>query len=254
MFSLHNKTAVITGAASGIGRAVAILFAQQGASLHLLDLNKPAMDSVVKEIEAAGGKAVAHSINVTNLADVSKCFEAIKDLQLLVNCAGISHIGRADTTKEEDFDRVYQVNVKGMYHCLHEAISIMKKNKSGVIINMASIANNVGLQDRFAYSMSKGAVLGMTLSVARDYLQDGIRCNCVSPARVHTSFVDNFIASNYPGKEAEMFEKLAHSQPIGRMAKPEEVAHLILYLCSDEASFITGCDYPFDGGFIKLNN
>jgi len=254
MFSLHNKTAVITGAASGIGRAVAILFAQQGASLHLVDLNKAALDTVVKEIEAAGGKAVAHAINVTNLADVSKCFEAIKDFQILVNCAGISHIGRADTTVEEDFDRVYQVNVKGMYHCLHKAIPIMKKNKSGVIINMASIANNVGLQDRFAYSMSKGAVLGMTLSVARDYLQDGIRCNCVSPARVHTSFVDNFIASNYPGKEAEMFEKLAHSQPIGRMAKPEEVAHLILYLCSDEASFITGCDYPFDGGFIKLNN
>jgi len=254
MFNLHNKTAVITGAASGIGRAVAILFAQQGASLHLLDLNKPAMDSVVKEIEAAGGKAVAHPLNVTNQADVSKCFEAINGLQLLVNCAGISHIGRADTTVEEDFDRVYQVNVKGMYNCLHEAIPFMRKNNTGVIINMASIANNVGLQDRFAYSMSKGAVLGMTLSVARDYLQDGIRCNCVSPARVHTSFVDNFIASNYPGKEAEMFEKLAHSQPIGRMAKPEEVAHLILYLCSDEASFITGCDYPFDGGFIKLNN
>jgi len=254
MFSLQHKTAVITGAASGIGRAVAILFARQGASLHLLDINKKALEMVVQEIEAAGGIAVAHTLNVTNQSEVSKSLEAINGLQLLVNCAGISHIGRADTTTEEDFDRIYQVNVKGMYHCLHEAIPYMKKNKTGVIINMASIANNVGLQDRFAYSMSKGAVLGMTLSVARDYLQDGIRCNCVSPARVHTSFVDNFIAKNYPGKEAEMFEKLSKSQPIGRMAMPEEVAHLILYLCSDEASFITGCDYPFDGGFIKLNN
>jgi NAD(P)-dependent dehydrogenase (short-subunit alcohol dehydrogenase family) len=141
-----------------------------------------------------------------------------------------------------------------MYNCLHEAIPYMKKNKAGVIINMASIATHVGLQDRFAYSMSKGAVLGMTLSIARDYMSEGIRCNAVSPARVHTPFVDDFIAKNYPGKEKEMFDKLSTSQPIGRMAKPEEVAHLILYLCSDEASFITGCDYPIDGGFINLNN
>jgi NAD(P)-dependent dehydrogenase (short-subunit alcohol dehydrogenase family) len=130
----------------------------------------------------------------------------------------------------------------------------MKRNKAGVIINMASIANHVGLQDRFAYSMSKGAVAGMTLSVARDYIGDGIRCNSVSPARVHTPFVDDFIARNYPGNAKEMIEILSASQPIGRMATPEEVAHLVLYLCSDEASFITGCDYPIDGGFIKLNN
>jgi NAD(P)-dependent dehydrogenase (short-subunit alcohol dehydrogenase family) len=172
----------------------------------------------------------------------------------LVTCAGISNIGKADNTSEEDFDRVYYVNVKGMYNCLHEAIPLMKQNKYGVIVNMASIANHVGLQDRFAYSMSKGAVVGMTLSVARDYLADGIRCNSVSPARVHTPFVDNFLAKNYSGKEKEMFEKLSASQPIGRMAKPEEIANLILYLCSDEASFITGIDYPIDGGFINLNN
>jgi NAD(P)-dependent dehydrogenase (short-subunit alcohol dehydrogenase family) len=112
----------------------------------------------------------------------------------------------------------------------------------------------VGLPDRFAYSMSKGAVLTMTLSVAKDYLKDNIRCNCISPARVHTSFVDNFLAKNYPGQEKEMFEKLSKTQPIGRMGKPEEVATLALYLCSDEASFVTGTDYPLDGGFIRLNN
>jgi 2-keto-3-deoxy-L-fuconate dehydrogenase len=254
MFSLKNKTAVITGAGSGIGRAVALVFAKQDATVHLLDLNGEALDIVAAEIKNAGGNAVAHQLNVVNQAAVKTVFEKIGRIDLLVNCAGISNIGKADNTSEEDFDKVYNVNVKGMYNCLHEAIPYMKKNRSGVIINMASIANHVGLQDRFAYSMSKGAVLGMTLSIARDYIADGIRCNSVSPARVHTPFVDDFIAKNYPGKEKEMFEKLSASQPIGRMAKPEEVAHLILYLCSDEASFITGCDYPIDGGFINLNN
>ena len=130
----------------------------------------------------------------------------------------------------------------------------MKEQGSGVILNLASIANHVGLRDRFAYSMTKGAVYAMTLSVARDHIHEGIRCNSISPARVHTPFVDGFLTKNYPGKEKEMFEKLSQSQPIGRMAKPEEIANLVLYLCSDEASFITGCDYPIDGGFINLNN
>ena len=254
MFSLTKKTAVITGAASGIGRATAIVFAKQGATVHLIDLNISSLEEVVSEIKMAGGNAIAHPLDVTNQAAVIAVFEKINIISLLVNCAGISNIGRADTTLETDFDRLYNVNVKGVYNCLHAAIPHMKKNKYGVIINMASIANNVGLQDRFAYSMTKGAVLGMTLSVAKDYITDGIRCNCVSPARVHTPFVDDFITKNYPGKEKEMFEKLSASQPIGRMAEPEEIAYLILYLCSDEASFVTGCDYPIDGGFIKLNN
>ena len=254
MFDLKNKTAVITGAASGIGRAVAIVFAKQNAALHLLDMNGEALETVANEIESLGGTVVTHQLDLVSQVAVKTVFEKINKVDLLVNCAGISHIGSAISNSEEDFDRVYLVNVKGMYNCLHEVIPVMKENKYGVIINMASIANHVGLENRFAYSMSKGAVLGMTLSVARDYIADGIRCNCVSPARVHTPFVDNFIAKNYPGTEKEMFEKLSQSQPIGRMAKPEEVAHLILYLCSDQASFITGCDYPIDGGFIKLNN
>lgn len=254
MFSLENKSAVVTGAGSGIGRAVANVFAKQGAVVHLLDINTDALKMAVNEIESLGGKAFTHQADLVNQEAVKTVFEKINAVDLLVNCAGISHIGRADNTSEEDFDKVYFVNVKGMYNCLHAVIPFMKANKYGVIINMASIANNVGLENRFAYSMSKGAVLGMTLSVARDFMADGIRCNCISPARVHTPFVDNFIAKNYPGAEKDMFEKLSASQPIGRMAKPEEVAHLVLYLCSDEASFITGCDYPIDGGFIKLNN
>jgi NAD(P)-dependent dehydrogenase (short-subunit alcohol dehydrogenase family) len=144
--------------------------------------------------------------------------------------------------------------VKGTYNAMFGAIEIMKKQQKGVILNIASVASSVGISDRFAYSMSKGAVLMMTLSVAKDYVHEGIRCNCISPARVHTPFVDGFLKANYPGKEKEMFEKLSKTQPIGRMAKPEEIANLALYLCSDEASFITGSDYPIDGGFIKLNN
>ena len=254
MFSLKDKKAAVTGAASGIGKAIATVFAGQGAIVHLLDMNEESLNAVADDIKSSGGEAQGHLLNVTDQAAVKKVFDEIGPVDILVNCAGISHIGRADNTTEEDFDRVYSVNVKGMYNCLHAAIPSMQKNKAGVILNMASIAGTVGLQDRFAYSMSKGAVLGMTLSVARDYLGDGIRCNCISPARVHTSFVDNFLAKNYPGKEKDMFDKLSKSQPIGRMAGPEEVANLVLYLCSDEAAFITGCDYPFDGGFIKLNN
>jgi len=135
---------------------------------------------------------------------------------------------------------------------MHACAAHMKANGGGIILNMASIAGTSGLADRFAYSMSKGAVVAMTYSVAKDYLAHNIRCNCISPARVHTPFVDGFLRRNYPGKEQEMFEKLEKSQPIGRMAQPEEIAALALYLCSDEASFITGSDYPIDGGFLNL--
>jgi NAD(P)-dependent dehydrogenase (short-subunit alcohol dehydrogenase family) len=173
---------------------------------------------------------------------------------ILVNSAGISHIGKVETTLTSDFDRIYNVNVKGVYNTLHAVIPLMKKNKGGVILNLCSVAALVGIPDRFAYSMSKGAVYAMTLSVAKDYIQDNIRCNSISPGRVHTPFVDGFLKKNYPGREKEMFDKLSRTQPIGRMADPEEIAHLVLYLCSDEASFITGTDYPIDGGFVKLNN
>lgn len=252
MFRLDGKIAFITGSGSGIGKATALLFGKQGAQVHLIDLQGNACSETAKEIEDAGGKAVVHVCNVTVQQDINDVFDKVGNVDILVNSAGVSHIGNVVNTIESDFDRVYNVNVKGVYNCLQAAVSIMEKNKKGVILNLASIASSIGLADRFAYSMSKGAVLAMTLSVAKDYINEGIRCNCISPARVHTPFVDDFIQKNYPGKEAEMFEKLSKSQPIGRMAKPEEIAGLILYLCSDEASFITGCDYPIDGGFIKL--
>jgi 2-keto-3-deoxy-L-fuconate dehydrogenase len=253
MFDYKNKTAVITGGGSGIGKAVALALARQGAAIHIIELNVQQGEQVTNEIRSSGGEAHAHACDVSKQEEVIKVFGGLGTINILVNNAGISHIGSVETTSEEDFNRIFQVNVKGVYNCLYGAIPIMKKNGGGVVLNMSSIASQVGLSDRFAYSMSKGAVHAMTISVAKDYLADNIRCNCVSPARVHTPFVDGFLAKNYPGKEAEMFEKLSKSQPIGRMGKPEEIAHLVMYLCSDEAAFITGCDYNIDGGFVKLN-
>lgn len=254
MFSLENKTAVITGSGSGIGKAIAELFAAQGALVQLVDLNGDNAHQVATEIIAKGGKAAVQVCDVSDQEAVKKMFAGIDQVDILVNSAGISHVGNVETTTEQDFDKIYRVNVKGVYNCLYAAVPIMKAVKSGVIVNIASIANHVGLSDRFAYSMSKGAVFAMTLSVARDYLHQGIRCNSISPARVHTPFVDGFIAKNYPGKEKEMFEKLSKSQPIGRMAKTSEIAGLALYLSAEESSFITGMDYPIDGGFMTLNN
>jgi NAD(P)-dependent dehydrogenase (short-subunit alcohol dehydrogenase family) len=253
IFSLKGKTAVVTGGGSGIGRAISILFANQGANVHIVELNADTGAAVVEEILATGGQAFIHSCDVSDQQKVVTLFQGLPRIDILVNNAGIAHVGKADTTSAEDFERVYNVNVKGAYNCLFAVIPVMKKNGGGAILNLASIAAIVGLSDRFAYSMSKGAMYAMTLSVAKDYLADNIRCNSVSPARVHTPFVDGFIAKNYPGKEEEMFEKLSKSQPIGRMAKPDEIATMALYLCSDEAGFLTGCDYPVDGGFIKLN-
>lgn len=254
MFSLKNKKAVITGGGSGIGRAISILFARQGAIVHIIELTEASAADTVAAITAEGNTVFSHACNVANQQEVLAVFEKIGQLDILVNNAGIAHVGKADTTSEADFDRIITVNVKGVYNCLYAAIPNFRKVGGGTILNMASIAALVGIPDRFVYSTAKGAVMAMTLSVAKDYMAENIRCNSISPARVHTPFVDGFIAKNYPGKEAEMFEKLSKSQPIGRMAKPEEVAALALYLCSDEAAFITGCDYPIDGGFVRLNN
>lgn len=254
MFSLENKIAVITGGGSGIGRAISLLFARQKATVHIIDLTEDSTREVMTELESLGCEAYWYACNVAHQAEVLNVFNSIGPIDILVNNAGIAHIGRADNTAEADFVRVFDVNVKGAYNCLFSAIPQMKIRGGGAILNMASIAASVGITDRFAYSMSKGAIHAMTLSVARDFLQDHIRCNSISPARVHTPFVDGFIAKNYPGKESEVFDRLSKSQPVGRMGKPDEVAALALYLCSDEAAFISGCDYPIDGGFIKLNN
>jgi len=257
MFHLDNKIALVTGGGSGIGRAVALLFAKKGAVVCILDMDEQGGTSVANEIQAQNGQSIFLKCNVAKQKEVDQAVDTIvskyRAIDILVNNAGIAHIGTAETTREEDFDRLLDVNVKGVYNCLHAVLPIMKV-KGGVILNLASAASWVGLSERFAYTATKAAVVGMTLSVAKDYLSQNIRCNSVSPGRVHTPFVDGYLKKTYPGKEQEMFEKLSKTQPVGRMGKPEEVAGLILYLCSDEASFITGSDYPIDGGFIKLNS
>jgi 2-keto-3-deoxy-L-fuconate dehydrogenase len=223
--------------------------------VYVLDIHSKQAEATAQEILDAGGQASAHVCDVTNQEDVRGVIQSLAKrgrIHILVNNAGISHIGKLEATTESDFDRVFEVNVKGIYNCMLAAVEHMKENGGGVILNMASIAGSSGLADRFAYSTSKGAVIAMTYSVAKDYLTCNIRCNCISPARVHTPFVDGYLREHYPGREEEMFGKLALSQPIGRMAEPHEVASLALYLCSDEASFLTGVDYPLDGGFFNL--
>jgi 2-keto-3-deoxy-L-fuconate dehydrogenase len=253
MFSLKNKSVVITGGGSGIGQAIALLFAKQGAIVHIIDMNQAAAAETVQQITKKKGKAQAYICDIADQNKVIEVFQHIKRVDILVNNAGIAHIGNVENASVADMDRLYAVNIKGTYNCLFASIPLMKKQGGGIVLNLASVAASVGLADRFAYMMTKGAMVAMSLSIAKDYIKDNIRCNCISPARVHTPFVDGYLAKNYPNNTPEMFAKLSATQPIGRMGKPEEIAHLALYLCSDEASFVTGCDYPIDGGFITLN-
>ena len=246
MFALTHKKILITVGCSGIGQSIALTFHAQGADVHVVDL-KPSVEPMPTEI-------TFHQADITSLEAVKAISSKLKSIDILVNNAGIPQIGNLEKTSPTDFQNIFDVNVKGAYHCMYAFIPAMIEQKSGVILNMASVAASVGIPDRFGYSMTKGAIKSMTQSVAKDYINQGIRCNCISPGRVHTPFVDGFIAKNYPDQQKEMFDKLSATQPIGRMAKPLEIAHLALYLCSDEAAFITGCDYPIDGGFLYLNN
>lgn len=249
---LSYKKAFVTGAGSGIGQAIATKFSSEGAEVFILDLNEEGGKKTESSILRGGGKASFYKLDVSNLKEVEKLFNQLGPANILVNNAGISSIGNVENTSSEEMDRIYSVNVKGVYNCLHAAVPEMKDNGGGVILNIASIVSKVGISDRFAYSMSKGAVSAMTLSVAKDYLDSNIRCNCLCPGRIHTAFVDDYLAKNYPDNRSEMFDKLSRFQPIGRMGTPEEVASLAVFLCSEQASFITASAYDIDGGSTLL--
>lgn len=245
---------MVTGAASGIGFAIARLFASQGANVYVLDQDAEKSNDAAAAIRnKTADTASGLACDVRSEESVQKAFAEITgSIDILVNCAGVAHVGTLQSTSLDDFERLFAVNVRGTYLCMRAAVPAMLQAGRGTILNLASIAATAGLSDRFAYSMTKGAVLSMTLSVAKDYISQGIRCNCISPARVHTPFVDGFVARTYPGRESEMMQRLAESQPIGRMGTPDEIAMLALYLCSDASSFVTGVDYPIDGGFFNL--
>ena len=256
-FSLKNKTAVVTGGGSGIGGAISLTLASQDAFVHVLDNQFESALETVNDIKKNNFIGVAYQCDVSNIQEVNQVILEIcktSNIDILINNAGIAHVGNIENCQEEDLDRLYNVNIKGVYNCSKAVIPYMKKNKNGLIINLASIASSVGISDRFAYSMTKGAVLTMTYSIAKDYVKDNIRCNCISPARVHTPFVDGFIKKNYPNQEKKMFKNLSKTQPIGRMGTPQEIADLALYLCSEEAKFITGSNFAIDGGFVTLNS
>ena len=244
-FDLSGKKAVVTGGSNGIGKAISNTLKNQGAEVFILDLNEN------QSHKKAGIQTII--TDISQWSQINSSLTSIPNtVDILINNAGIGFVGNIEQTEEADFDRLYQVNVKGVFNCVKAILPRMKK-KGGVIINMASIVSHVAVKERLGYTMTKGAVFAMTNAIAKDYLSYGIRCNSVSPARVHTPFVDDYLKKNYLGKEKEMFERLSKTQPIGRMAEPQEVADMVLYLCSDEASFITGTDFPIDGGFIKLN-
>lgn len=248
-----SKTAVVTGAGSGIGQAIAVRLAEDDCHVVILETNEEAAVATVEGIRQSGGKAEFIACDVSQTEVVRDTFARIDRVDILVNNAGIAAIGNVEQTTPEQLDSIYNVNVKGVYHCLHFGVPKMLAGGGGAILNLASIVSKVGIEDRFAYSMSKGAVFTMTLSVARDYVNKGIRANCICPARVHTPFVDGYLEKNYSEDERpQMFETLSEYQPIGRMGKPSEIAELAAFLCSDKASFITASAYDIDGGVTLL--
>ncbi len=251
MFDLSGKTALVTGAASGIGESIVHALAGAGAFVYVADLDEENGGRVAAEINDSGGKARFLKLDVTDHEECGLAAEAVNagrgHLDVLVNNAGIGHVGTILQTNAEDLERLFSVNVLGMFDLTKVFIGGMIERKSGAIINIASIGGIVGIRDRIAYCTSKFAVVGMTKCLALDHALDGIRVNAVCPGRVETPFVRSRLAE-YPDPE-KAYREMAATQAVGRMGKPEEVAAAVLYLASDEAAFVTGTALEIDGGW-----
>ena len=254
VFSLAGKTALVTGAGSGIGREIARLYAQQGAIVAVADINEQGRADVAAEIAAESGQAFPLALDVTSLDDATAAVNRIVAdhgrLDILVNNAGIGMVGNLVETGREDFDRLMAVNVYGVYNCSLAAVNQMlaQDPKGGAIVNIASVAGQVSVARRFAYCTTKGAVISMTQSTAMDFIEQGIRCNCICPGTIESPFVEAYLQKYHQGEIEETRAQLHARQPIGRMGRPDEIAPLALYLASEEAGFVTGAQFTIDGG------
>lgn len=250
-FQLRGKRALITGAGSGIGEAIARVFASAGARVIVADVNEETGNQTASTIQAEGGAAEYRQLDV---GDEAKCrllaaevLERHKRLDVLVNNAGVGHVGTILQTESSDFDRLYRVNVRGIFHLCKAFLPSMIQAEKGNIINLASIGGVLAVRDRLAYCATKFAVVGLSKSIALDHAKQGIRCNCLCPGRVETPFVAARL-QEYPDPEAA-YREMASTQALERMAKPLEIAHAALYLASDESAFITGASFLIDGGW-----
>jgi NAD(P)-dependent dehydrogenase (short-subunit alcohol dehydrogenase family) len=246
-FSLESKSALVTGAGSGIGQAIALRFARAGAHVWAADVNLPAAQGTVESARAAGGRADALRLDVTRDADFEEALRVVPTLDVLVANAGIGHVGTVLTTSVADFERMLSVNVTGVLRTLKTWMPAMIQRGRGAVVVMGSTAGLEGLVDRFAYTTSKHAVVGMMRCAALDHATSGVRVNAVCPGRIETPFVKARLAEYLDPAAAR--RDMSSTQAMRRMGTPEEVAEAALFLASDEASFVTGACLSVDGGW-----
>jgi NAD(P)-dependent dehydrogenase (short-subunit alcohol dehydrogenase family) len=247
MFSLQNKTALVTGAGSGIGEAIALVFARAGAHVWVVDRDEPSGRRTVEAIQTIGAQADFAAIDVADDAAALDLAARLPVLDILVNNAGIGHVGNLLNTAGADLDRLHAVNVRGPFNLCKAFVPAMLARGRGSVINLASIGGIIAVRDRLAYTVTKHAVVGLTRALALDHSHTGVRFNAICPGRVETPFVKSRLAE-YPDPE-KMYREMASTQLNGRMARPDEVAAAALYLASDEASMVTGSCQMIDGGW-----